>query len=111
MKDTIQYSDFEKLDIRVGKIIEAEAPDWSEKLIKLTVDFGEEVGTKTILAGVKTWYSVDDFVGKKYLFVVNLAERQMGKSVSQGMMLVADEEEKPLVLEVCSEAELGALVR
>lgn len=111
MKNPISYADFEKLDIRVGKIIKAEAPEWSEKLLKFTVDFGEKIGTKTILSGVKTWYTTDDFLGKKFMFIVNLAERQMGKSVSQGMMLMVDEEEKPMAVQVSDVAEVGSLVR
>ena len=111
MKDVIQYPDFEKLDIRVGKILEAEAPEWSEKLLKFMVDFGEEIGTKTILSGVKTWYVPADFLNKKFLFIVNLAERQMGKSVSQGMMLMADEGEKPTPIPVDENVEVGCVVR
>lgn len=111
MKDVIQYPDFEKLDIRIGKVIEVEAPEWSEKLLKFTVDFGEEIGQKTILSGVKAWYSTDDFLEKKFIFIINLAERQMGKSVSQGMMLMVDEEEKPVPIPVGDEAVIGSVVR
>ncbi|MFZ5376534.1 MAG: methionine--tRNA ligase [Patescibacteria group bacterium] len=96
MKPTIIYSDFEKLDLRVGMIIEANVPEWSEKLLEFKVDFGEEIGMKTIFSGVKAWYQPEDFLGKKFIFVVNLAERKMGPSVSQGMMLMADQEDKPV---------------
>lgn len=111
MKDIIDYSDFEKLDIRVGKIIEAEAPDWSQKLLKFTVNFGEEIGEKTILSGVKEWYSAEDFLDKKFMFIINLAERQMGKSVSQGMMLMADEDEKPVLIPVDETVKVGTIIR
>lgn len=111
MKPTIEYSDFDKLELRVGKIISAEAPEWSQKLLKFTVDFGSEIGEKTILSGVKQWYPPEDFVGKKFVFVVNLAERKMGESVSQGMMLMADEEEKPRTFALPEEIAIGTSVR
>ncbi len=100
MKPTIQYPDFDKLDIRVGKVIDASAPDWSNKLLEFTVDFGEELGEKTILSGVRKWYSPEDFIGSSFLFVVNLAERKMGEGVSQGMMLMADEDDVPTIIPV-----------
>lgn len=111
MKQTIQYSDFEKLDLRVGRIISAEAPEWSEKLLQFTVDFGPEIGEKIILSGIKQWYSPAEFIGKSYIFVVNLAERKMGPGVSQGMMIMADAEEKPTVVLVPSEVAAGTVVR
>ena len=49
MKNTIQYQDFEKLELWVGKVIEASSLDWSEKLLEFKVDFGLEIGTKSIL--------------------------------------------------------------
>lgn len=111
MKDTIQYPDFEKLDLRVGKILEASAPEWSEKLLEFKVDFGEEVGIKTICSGIKKWYEPEQFIGKSYVFVVNLAERKMGESISQGMMVMADSEERPVVIPVPDEVESGTVVR
>lgn len=111
MKPTIEYSDFEKLDIRVGKITEAVAPDWSKKLLEFTVDFGEEIGTKTILSGIKEWYSPDDFVGKSYMFIANLAERKMGEGVSQGMMIMADGEDQPVPFALTPSVKPGTIVR
>jgi len=111
MKPIIQYEDFDKLDIRVGKVVEANIPEWSEKLIEFKVDFGEEIGIKTILSGVKQWYTPEEFVGKHYIFLVNLAERKMGKSVSQGMMLMADEEEKPVLIDIPKPVKEGTVVR
>lgn len=111
VKDTIEYSDFEKLDIRVGKIIAASAPEWSRKLLEFKVDFGAEIGERTILSGVKTWYQPDDFLNNSYLFVVNLAPRKMGESESQGMMLMADEADQPVPIPVPAEIELGSVIR
>lgn len=111
MKPSIEYSDFDKLELRIGKVIAAEAPEWSQKLLKFTVDFGPEIGEKTILSGVKQWYQPEDFIGKSFVFVVNLAERKMGEAVSQGMMLMADEEEKPSIFSVPEEIAIGSSVR
>lgn len=111
MKDSITYPDFEKLDLRVGKVIEAAAPEWSEKLLEFKVDFGAEIGLKTICSGVKAWYKPEEFVGKSYIFVVNLAERKMGESVSQGMMIMADGEGGPVIVPVSDSVEPGTVVR
>lgn len=111
MTDTIEYSDFLKVEMRVGKVVAAAAPDWSHKLIEFQVDFGSEIGEKTILSGVKAWYSPEDFIGKNYVFVVNLAERKMGEGVSQGMMLMADEKEQPVIIPVSADVVPGTLIR
>ena len=110
MKDIIVYEDFDKLDMRVGKIIEASAPDWSNKLLEFKVDFGEEIGTRIILSGIKQWYDPEDFIGKKYPFIVNLKERKMGPSMSQGMMIMADSEERPTVFPVDNSIPAGCVV-
>ncbi len=89
MKPTIEFSDFEKLDLRVGKIIEASEPEWSNKLIEMKIDFGAEIGQRAIFAGIRKFVNFTDLIGKKYVFVVNLAERKLGEGISQGMMLVA----------------------
>lgn len=111
MKSTIEYPDFEKLDLRVGKITAATAPEWSAKLLEFTVDLGPEVGTRTILSGVKEWYQPEEFVGHHYVFIVNLAERKMGESVSQGMMIMADGPEKPQPFSVSEDIVPGTVVR
>ncbi len=111
MKPTIQYQDFDQLDLRVGKVVEASAPDWSQTLLELKVDFGEEIGHKTILAGVKNYYSPEDLKGNKYLFVTNLAEKKMGEGVSQGMMLMGDVEGEPKKFELPDGLEPGSVVR
>lgn len=119
MKNTINYQDFEKLDLRVGRVLEASNPDWSEKLLEFKVDFGEELGIKTILSGIKKFYEPEDFVNNFYIFVVNLEERKMGEGVSQGMMLMADPtslklrgaSEKPVPIKISEEVAPGAVIR
>jgi len=120
MKDEITYADFDKLDIRVGTVVKAFVPEWSEKLLEFEVDFGQEsgIGTRTILSGVKKWYGPEDFEGKQFVFLVNLAAKKMGPGESQGMMLMADtvngnpgDVEKPTLIPLSEKVEDGTVVR
>jgi methionyl-tRNA synthetase len=111
MKPIIEYSDFEKLDLRVGKVLEASEPEWSNKLIEMKVDFGAEVGARTIFAGIRKFINFNDLIGKKYVFIVNLAERKLGEGVSQGMMLVAGDETNHFPLNVSDAIAEGAVIR
>ncbi|MCL4208747.1 methionine--tRNA ligase [Patescibacteria group bacterium] len=111
MKPTIEYPDFEKIDLRIGQVVAATSPEWSNKLLEFRVDFGPEIGLKTILSGIKAWYQPEDFIGNYYVFVVNLAERKMGEGVSQGMMIMSDEAEKPVPFAISQKVSAGSIVR
>ncbi len=89
----IQFDDFLKVDMRVGSIKECEAVEGSDKLVKMQVDLGS-FGTKQILAGVRKFYQPEDLAGKQGIFVVNLKPRKMMGMLSEGMMLVALDEDK-----------------
>jgi len=85
VKDTVAFEYFEKLDIRVGTINAVSEVEKSDKLMKLTVDFGDHV--RTILAGIKKERdNPGEIEGKQALFVVNLPERKMAGEVSEGML-------------------------
>ena len=85
IKATITFKDFEKLDIRVGTIESVEEVEKSDKLMKLTVDFGDH--TRSILAGIKREReNPKEIEGMQALFVVNLPERKMAGELSQGML-------------------------
>lgn len=85
VKETIHYEDFEKLDIRVGTILSVSDVEKSNKLLKLSVDFGDHV--RSILAGIKREReNPKEIEGKQALFVLNLPERKMAGEVSQGML-------------------------
>ena len=85
MKPEITIEDLEKIDIRVGTIEAVDDVDGSKKLVKLTVNFGDQ--TRTILAGMKNEREDPaEIVGLQALFVVNLAPRKMAGEVSQGML-------------------------
>ena len=85
IKSDISFADFEKLDIRVGTIIEVAEVKQSNKLMKLTVDFGDH--HRSILAGIKQEReNPAEIEGSQALFVVNLPPRKMAGEVSQGML-------------------------
>lgn len=95
---TVPFSDFAKVDLRVGLVQEAVKVEGSQKLIKLVVDFSDDV--RTIFTGLQAWYEPDYFAGKKFVFVYNLEPKAMpGGKVSQGMLLAVDGKEKPLPVE------------
>ena len=111
MKEAINYDDFGKLDIRAGLIVEAEAPEWSEKLIRYVIDFGEEIGKKVLFSGIRAWYKPEDLVGKKVPVILNMEPKKMGKEFSEGMVLMVDGAEKPVMIFLAEEVEIGAVVR
>ena len=85
IKELIAFEDFDKLDIRVGTITTVATVEKSNKLMKLTVDFGDHV--RSILAGIRQERENPyEIQGKQALFVVNLPERNMAGEVSQGML-------------------------
>ena len=90
-KDTIEYDDFVKLQIQVGQIIKCEEVPKSKKLLCSQVQVGNT--TRQILSGIKQWYSAKDMVGKQVLVVTNLAPKKIAGLESQGMILLAEDNE------------------
>ncbi|MBE5740836.1 MAG: methionine--tRNA ligase subunit beta, partial [Clostridiales bacterium] len=86
----ISFDDFVKVQMRVGEIIACEAVPKSSKLLKETVKFGNE--TRTIVSGIAKHYKPEEMVGKKVVFVTNLAPRKVCGIVSEGMILGAEDE-------------------
>lgn len=111
MKPIIEFPDFEKLDLRVGKVLEASEPVWSNKLIEMKIDFGAEIGQRKIFAGIRKFITFSDLIGKKYVFIVNLAERKLGEGTSQGMMLVAGDDTNHFPLNVSDVVVEGAMIK
>ena len=87
VKQDITYDDFDKIDLRVGKVLEAERVPKADKLLKLTVDLGFE--KRTILSGIAEYYQPEELVGKLVTVVANLAPRKIRGIESQGMLLMA----------------------
>ncbi|WP_457618193.1 methionine--tRNA ligase [Lutibacter sp.] len=87
-KDTIEFDDFLKLDIRVGTILEAVKVPKTKKLLQLKVDVG--IDTRTIVSGISESFKPEDIIGQKVTVVVNLAPRKLRGIESQGMILMTD---------------------
>ncbi len=89
VKDTVTFDDFQKLDIRVGTVLECERVPKMKKLLKFLIDDGME--KRTIVSGISQWYEPDQLKGKQVLFIANLAPREFKNGlVSQGMILSAE---------------------
>ncbi len=132
----VSIDEFNRVEMRVGKVVEAMHPEKSEKLIRLVVDFGlkdngdkkdtgdkgEEHEIRVIFTGVRPFgYTKDDFLGKQFFFVTNLAPRKMPSYVetpagkiaeeSQGMILAVDGLDKKPIFVSADRMPIGAKVR
>jgi methionyl-tRNA synthetase len=90
------------MDIRIGKIIEAEKVEKSKKLLKLKVDTG--IDTRTVMSGIAEHFSPESVIGKQVTILVNLAPRKIMGVESQGMILMAEDKDGKLRLLQPSEA-------
>jgi len=91
LAEEISFAEFEKLDLRIGKITEATPIPNSKKLIKITVDFGSE--KRQAVAGLLKFYLPEQLVGKKCVFLLNLQRRILAGVESQCMILAAEDSE------------------
>ncbi|MBN1943958.1 MAG: methionine--tRNA ligase subunit beta [Phycisphaerae bacterium] len=87
IKPTITYDEFAKLDLRVGKVLEAAAHPNADRLLVLKVDLGGEV--RQLIAGIRAAYEPEAIVGRRIVVVANLAPRKMRGLESQGMLIAA----------------------
>ncbi len=92
----ISFEDFKKLDMRIGKVVEAEKIEGSRNLIKLKVDFGNE--QRTAVSGIAQWYKPEELVGKKYAFILNLERKKFFGVESECMILAAEDSKGNVVL-------------
>ena len=88
-KETIEYDDFAKLDLKVGTILQAEKVEKADKLLKLEVDLGGE--KRIVVSGIALHYKPEEIVGKQVVLVANLAPRKMKGIESNGMILMAED--------------------
>jgi methionine--tRNA ligase beta chain len=91
----IPFEEFQKLDMRIGKVLEANQISGSRNLIRMIVDFGVE--KRQAVAGLLQWYKPEDLVGKKFAFVLNLQRRKLMGVESQCMILAAEDDKGNVV--------------
>ena len=92
----IPFTEFQKLDLRIGKITEAEQIPSSRNLIRITVDFRTE--KRQAVAGLLQWYKPEELVGKKFAFILNLQKRKLMGVESQCMIFAAEDEKGNVVV-------------
>lgn len=110
MKNLIEFDEFTKMDIRVGKILTAEKVEKADKLLKLTVDTG--LDTRTVVSGIAAHYDPAAIIGQKVTILMNLAPRKIRGIESQGMILMAEDADGKLAFVApTEEMEVGGEVR
>lgn len=108
-KEYITIEDFAKIDLRVGKVLEAEKVEKADKLLKLKLEVGEE--TRQVVAGIAKHYKPEDIIGKYVLIVANLKPVKLRGIESQGMILAASNDKELVLATVDNMIETGAKVK
>ncbi len=104
----ISFDEFSKIELRIATILSVDDIPRKDKLYCLTISLGEE--QRTLVAGIKQFYSKEELVGKQIVIVANLEPRTLGGVESQGMLLAADVERKPILIQPDQEVPSGARV-
>jgi len=105
----VNFDDFQKLDLKIAKIVKAEKVEGSEKLLRLEIDLGEE--KRQLVAGIAKFYSPEDLIHREIVVVVNLEPRVLMGIKSQGMLLAADVEGRPVLLKPDEDVPVGTKIR
>ncbi len=110
IKPQISFEDFNKIDIRVGRVVKVEDfPEAKKPLYKITVDFGQDIGIKHSAVGATHRYSKEQLEGKQVLGLVNMPPKKIGPFFSEFLTLgVSDEEGKCILVAPDSQAPLGS---
>jgi len=111
MTDKISFGDFEKVDLRVGRILEVEEHPNADKLFVLKVEFGSGIGERTICAGLRGHYSAEELKGKQGIFVVNLEPRNLRGVESDGMILAVSSNGEVKIIKPKIDMKVGEIVR
>ena len=109
LKENITYDDFEKLDLRVAKVVSCEKVPKSKKLLKFVLDIGIE--ERTVLSGISQYYEPEAMVGKKVIYLSNLAPKKMMGIESYGMILSASDWEEHLEVTNIESLPAGSVVK
>ncbi len=107
-KDFVEFDDFEKLDIRVGKVIECEKVKKSEKLLRFTLQVGNE--QRQILSGISKYHTPEELIGKNVVFIANFKPRKMMGLESAGMILSAEIDGELTALTTIKDIQSGAQI-
>lgn len=106
----VSFDEFQKIELKIGRVVSAERVEGSEKLLRLSVSLGDD--TRQILSGIARAYSPEDLVGKEIVVVANLAPRIIMGMESNGMVLAAiDDGGMPVVIHPEKDVLEGAEVR
>jgi methionyl-tRNA synthetase len=105
-KDYIEFDEWEKLDIRVGKVLECEPVPKSKKLLRFVLEVGNE--KRQILSGISQFHNPDELIGKNVVFIANLKPRKMMGYDSCGMILSAEHGDDLTVLTTLKDVQSGA---
>jgi len=105
----VNFDDFQKLDLKIAKIVKAEKVEGSEKLLRLEIDLGEE--KRQLVAGIAKFYSPEDLIHREIVVVANLEPRVLMGIKSQGMLLAADVEGRPVLLKPDEDVPVGTRIR
>ncbi len=105
---TVNFDEWSKLDIRVAKVLKVEDIPGADKLYKLQLDVGPEIGERTICAGLKPYYEKEKLEGRKIIYFSNLKPRVMKGIESQGMLLAASTEDHSQVSLLQPDADIEA---
>ena len=111
--ENVKFPDWQKLDLRTGKILKVEDIEGADKLYKLSVDLGKEFGKRTVVAGIKPYYKPEQLKNKSCVIFTNLEPRIIRGIQSQGMLLAAasEDESKVFLLQPESKIEEGSRIR
>ena len=101
--ETLRFDEFEKLDLRVGKITKCEDIEGADRLYKITVDIGEE---RVIVAGIKPYYKREELIGRNIVVVANLEPRKLRGIISRGMLLAAQDKKSGNVVLITVEKDV-----
>lgn len=105
----VSFDEFTKIDLRIAKVLSVEAHPNADKLYVLRVDLGD--GERQLVAGLKSWYTSEQLVGKSVVVVANLEPASLRGVESEGMLLACQDGERVMILQPEGEAAPGSKVR
>lgn len=106
--ESISFDEFKKVILRSGRIIKAEGLEGYNKILRIQVDLGNE--KREIMSGLAKHYSPDELIGKNVIVCTNLEPKKFGENISNGMILAAEKNNKPILLTLFEDVEPGSLI-